>query len=48
MEFPAGVFLKPVPGDDDLFAFRFDFIPEGKAIEDGQATVVTEQPNGDL
>lgn len=48
MDLPGEMFVKPVDGDDDLFAFRFDFIPEGKAIEDGTAQVVTEQENGDL
>lgn len=38
------MFVQPVEGDDDLFAFRFDF--EGKAL-DGQE-LVTELENGDL
>jgi HK97 family phage prohead protease len=48
MEFPADLFVKPVAGDDDLFAFRIDFVPEGKAVEDGPTQVVTEAENGDL
>lgn len=44
MDLPAELFVKPVEGDDDLFAFRFDF--EGKAA-DGQE-LVTEADNGDL
>lgn len=48
MDFPADMFLKSVPGDEDLFAFRFDFLPEGKAVEDGTASLVTVEENGDL
>lgn len=48
MEFPADLFVKPVAGDDDLFAFRIDFVPEGKAVADGPTQVVTEAENGDL
>jgi HK97 family phage prohead protease len=40
--------VKPVAGSDDLFSFRFDFIPEGKALDDTPTDVVTEQENGDL
>jgi HK97 family phage prohead protease len=42
------MFVRPVEGDPDLFSFRFDFVPEGKAIDDGEAAVVTVQDNGDL
>lgn len=42
-------YVQPVKGDDDLFAFRFDFIPEGKALTEGAtADVVTETEDGDL
>jgi phage head maturation protease len=42
-------FIKPVEGHPDLFAFRHDFMLEGKALEDGsKAPTVTEQENGDL
>ena len=39
------MFVRPVEGDPDLFAFRFDFVPEGKAVDQ---PVVLEQENGDL
>jgi HK97 family phage prohead protease len=42
------MFVRPVEGDDDLFAFRFDFMPEGKAVDDGQSQLVEVQDNGDL
>lgn len=43
------LFVKPVVGHDDTFAFVFDFIPEGKALDDGTTEqVVTEADNGDL
>jgi HK97 family phage prohead protease len=45
---PANFFIKAVEGDEDLFAFRYDFIPEGKALEEGEADVVSVQDNGDL
>lgn len=50
MDFPAGMFLKPVDGDEDLFQFGFDFMLEGKALQDGEGVtdVVTEDENGDL
>lgn len=48
MELPADLFVNPVKGDEDLFAFRFDFVPEGKAVEGGNDSVVTEDENGDL
>ena len=41
------MFVRPVKGDPDLFSFRFDFMPEGKAL-DGDGDVVTVQDNGDL
>jgi HK97 family phage prohead protease len=41
-------FVKPVDGHPDLFAFRHDFMVEGKAL-DGQAQpTVTVEENGDL
>lgn len=43
------LFVKPVPGRDDLVAFQFDFTAEGKALDDGTtAPLVTEEENGDL
>lgn len=50
MDFPAGMFLKPVEGDDDLIQFGFDFMLEGKALAEGEgvADIVTEDANGDL
>lgn len=39
------LFVRPVKDDPDLFTFRFDFIPEGKAVD---SQVVTEEENGDL
>ena len=44
-EFPADTFLKQVEGNDDLFAFRYDFTLEGKSAEQ---PVVTELDDGDL
>lgn len=45
----SDLLVKPVEGHDDVFAFRFDFIPEGKAVTDGEtAQVVTELEDGDL
>jgi HK97 family phage prohead protease len=44
----SDLFVKPVAGRDDLVAFQYDFIPEGKALQDGNAAVVTEEENGDL
>ncbi len=45
----SDLFVKPVTGHPDVFAFQFDFIPEGKALEEGgTAPLVTEQDNGDL
>lgn len=41
--------VKPVAEDGDTFAFQFDFIPQGKAVEDGEPeSVVTATENGDL
>lgn len=40
MEFPVDHFIKPVQGDDDLFAFTIEGGLEGKAV--------TEDENGDL
>jgi HK97 family phage prohead protease len=42
------MFVRPVDGDPDLFAFRFDFVPEGKALDEGTADLVTVEDNGDL
>jgi HK97 family phage prohead protease len=39
------MFLKPVKGHEDLFAFNYGFTVEGKSLED---TVVTETEEGDL
>lgn len=45
----SDLFVKPVTGHPDVFAFQFDFIPQGKALEDGApAPVVTELEDGDL
>lgn len=45
----SDLFVKPVAGHDDVFAFQFDFIPEGKALDNGEtASVVSEKENGDL
>lgn len=41
-------YVKPVAGDDDLFSFRFDFIPEGKSVGGQSADVVTVLDDGDL
>lgn len=42
------MFVKPVSDDEDLFAFRYGFELEGKAVDDGTAQTVTEDENGDL
>lgn len=42
------MFVRPVEDDPDLFSFRFDFVPEGKAVANGTAPVVTELDDGDL
>lgn len=44
----SDLLVKPVPNKDDTFAFQFDFIPEGKAVEDGPTQIVTELEDGDL
>jgi HK97 family phage prohead protease len=45
----SDLFVKPVPGHDELVAFQFDFVAQGKALDDGSiAPLVTEQDNGDL
>jgi len=42
-------FVKQVEDKPDYFAFRTDFVLEGKALDDGSvAPVVTEEENGDL
>lgn len=49
IELPGEMFCRPVESDEDVFAFRYDFVPEGKALEDGShEQVVTELENGDL
>lgn len=43
------MYVKPLDGSDDTLAFRWDFVVEGKALEDGTAEqTVTELENGDL
>lgn len=43
------LFVRPVPGHPDTFAFTFDFLAQGKALEDGTtAPLITEEENGDL
>lgn len=42
---PLEALVRPVEGSEDLFAFRFDFLPEAKAVD---SPVVTESENGDL
>lgn len=43
------MFVRPVEGDEDVFAFRYDFSLEGKAVEDGTTDqIVTELEDGDL
>lgn len=42
------MFVRPLDGDDDTFAFRYGFTLEGKAVEDGPSQIVTEDENGDL
>jgi HK97 family phage prohead protease len=44
----SDLFIKPVKGRDDLVAFQYDFIPEGKALDGATAPVVTTEENGDL
>lgn len=45
----SGAFVKPVPEKDDVFAFQYDFLLEGKALEDGSdASTISEEENGDL
>ncbi len=41
------MYVKPLD-DEETFAFRWDFIPEGKALDEGTEPVVTELENGDL
>lgn len=43
-------FIRPVDGEPDVFGFTFDFMPQGKALPDGQGfeDVITEEENGDL
>jgi HK97 family phage prohead protease len=43
----SNLLVRPVDGHPDTFAFQFDFIPEGKAV-DGGTDLVTEEDNGDL
>lgn len=43
------MFVQPVPGHDDLIAFKYDFVLDGKALADGTAAqTVTELDDGDL
>lgn len=45
----TGMMVRPVSEQPDVFAFQFDFIPQGKALEEGgNAPVVTELDDGDL
>jgi HK97 family phage prohead protease len=45
----SDLFVRPVTGHPDVFAFQFDFLPEGKALDDGTiAPLITELDNGDL
>jgi HK97 family phage prohead protease len=44
-ELPIDQFIRPVAGDDDVLAFRYDFTLEGKAVDEA---VVTETEDGDL
>jgi Caudovirus prohead serine protease len=49
LELPGEMFVKPLEGDENLFAFRWDFVPQGKALDEGGTEqVVTELPDGDL
>jgi HK97 family phage prohead protease len=49
MDFPADLFVAPVPGHDDLVKFQYDFVLEGKAVADSDLTqTVTVEENGDL
>jgi HK97 family phage prohead protease len=48
MDFPADLFVKPVKDHDDLIAFQYDFVLDGKALEEGTEQTVTELDNGDL
>lgn len=46
---PADMYVKSVPGDDDLVQFSYNFTLDGKALDDGAfAPTVTEADNGDL
>lgn len=45
IELPSGMFVRPVEGNDDLFAFNYGF--GIKALDDESATV-TETEDGDL
>lgn len=42
------MFVKPVEGADDTFAFSYDFLIEGKAVDNEPQSTVTELENGDL
>jgi HK97 family phage prohead protease len=48
MDFSGADLVRPVDGEEDIFAFRWDFLPEGKAVEDGSTQLVTVEENGDL
>jgi HK97 family phage prohead protease len=44
-----GFMVKQVPDNPDIIAYQFDFVLEGKALDDGtKAPTVVEQENGDL
>jgi HK97 family phage prohead protease len=46
---PAEMYVKLVPGDEDLVQFSYNFTLDGKALDDGSnAPTVTEDDNGDL
>jgi HK97 family phage prohead protease len=42
------LFVRQVEDEPDVFAFRWDFMPEGKALTDGDTQLVSVQDNGDL
>src|SRR4051812_21289706 len=48
VELPAEMFVNPVKDHPELVAFRYDFVVEGKAVDDGAAQTITEDENGDL
>lgn len=46
MELPAGLYVKPVAGSDDVVAFNYPFLVEGKAL--GSHADIEELEDGDL